>query len=37
MDDPSTDVIQGTPDMLILETLSLQPMPAIARLLKAGG
>ena len=26
MDEPSTDVIQGTLDMLILKTLSLQPM-----------
>ena len=26
MDQPSTDVIQGTLDMLILKTLSLQPM-----------
>ena len=26
MDDPSTDVIQGTLDMLILKTLSLEPM-----------
>lgn len=26
MDDPNTDVIQGTLDMLILKTLSLQPM-----------
>ena len=26
MDDPNTDVIQGTLDMLILETLSLEPM-----------
>src|ERR1700727_190042 len=26
MDDPNTDVIQGTLDMLILKTLSLEPM-----------
>ena len=26
MDEPSTDVIQGTLDMLILKTLSLEPM-----------
>jgi transcriptional regulator len=26
MDEPSTDVIQGTLDLLILKTLSLQPM-----------
>jgi len=26
MDDPTTDVIQGTLDMLILKTLSLEPM-----------
>jgi transcriptional regulator len=26
MEDPSTDVIQGTLDMLILKTLSLEPM-----------
>ena len=26
MDDPSTDVIQGTLDMLILKTLSLEPL-----------
>jgi PadR family transcriptional regulator, regulatory protein PadR len=26
MDEPTTDVIQGTMDMLILKTLSLQPM-----------
>src|SRR5437762_12343575 len=26
MDEPNTDVIQGTLDMLILKTLSLQPM-----------
>ena len=26
MDEPTTDVIQGTLDMLILKTLSLQPM-----------
>jgi len=26
VDDPNTDVIQGTLDMLILKTLSLQPM-----------
>ena len=26
MDEPSTDVIQGTLDMLILKTLSLQPL-----------
>ena len=26
MNDPSTDVIQGTLDMLILKTLSLEPM-----------
>src|SRR5260221_730388 len=26
MDDPNTDVIQGTLDMLILKTLSIQPM-----------
>ena len=26
MDEPNTDVIQGTMDMLILKTLSLQPM-----------
>ena len=26
MDEPKTDVIQGTLDMLILKTLSLQPM-----------
>ena len=26
MEDPSTDVIQGTLDMLILKTLSLQPL-----------
>ena len=26
MDDPTTDVIQGTMDMLILKTLSLEPM-----------
>jgi PadR family transcriptional regulator, regulatory protein PadR len=26
MDDPKTDVIQGTLDMLILKTLSLEPM-----------
>ena len=26
MDDPNTDVIQGTLDMLILKTLSLQPL-----------
>lgn len=26
MDEPSTDVIRGTLDMLILKTLSLQPM-----------
>jgi PadR family transcriptional regulator PadR len=26
MDDPSTDVIQGTLDMLILKTVSLEPM-----------
>ena len=26
MEDPNTDVIQGTLDMLILKTLSLQPM-----------
>jgi len=26
MDDPNTDVIQGTLDMLILKTLSLRPM-----------
>jgi PadR family transcriptional regulator, regulatory protein PadR len=26
MDDPNTDVIQGTLDMLILKSLSLQPM-----------
>ena len=28
MDEPSTDVIQGTLDLLILKTLSLQPMHA---------
>jgi PadR family transcriptional regulator PadR len=28
MDDPSTDVIQGTLDMLILKTLSLDPLHA---------
>lgn len=28
MDEPNTDVIQGTLDMLILKTLSLQPMHA---------
>ena len=28
MDEPNTDVIQGTLDMLILRTLSLQPMHA---------
>jgi PadR family transcriptional regulator, regulatory protein PadR len=27
VDDASTDVIQGTLDMLILKTLSLEPMP----------
>jgi PadR family transcriptional regulator, regulatory protein PadR len=26
MDDPNTDVIQGTLDMLILKTLSIEPM-----------
>ena len=26
MDEPTTDVIQGTLDMLILKTLSLEPM-----------
>jgi len=26
MDEPNTDVIQGTLDMLILKTLSLEPM-----------
>src|SRR5216684_6077130 len=26
MDEPSTDIIQGTLDMLILKTLSLEPM-----------
>jgi DNA-binding PadR family transcriptional regulator len=26
MDEPNTDVIQGTSDMLILKTLSLEPM-----------
>ena len=26
MDDPNTDVIQGTLDMLILKTVSLEPM-----------
>ncbi len=26
MDEPSTDVIQGTLDLLILKSLSLQPM-----------
>ena len=26
MNDPNTDVIQGTLDMLILKTLSLEPM-----------
>lgn len=26
MDEPTTDVIQGTLDMLVLKTLSLQPM-----------
>ena len=31
------ELLQGTLDVLILETLSLQPMRAIARLLKAGG
>lgn len=28
MEDPNTDVIQGTLDMLILKTLSIQPMHA---------
>ena len=28
MDEPNTDVIQGTLDMLILRTLSLRPMHA---------
>jgi PadR family transcriptional regulator PadR len=28
MEDPNTDLIQGTLDMLILKTLSLQPMHA---------
>jgi PadR family transcriptional regulator PadR len=28
MDEPNTDVIQGTLDMLILKTLSLEPMHA---------
>jgi PadR family transcriptional regulator PadR len=28
MEDPSTDVIQGTLDMLILKTLSLEPLHA---------
>jgi len=28
MDEPNTDVIQGTLDLLILKTLSLQPMHA---------